>query len=140
MKGKIRCYSELIMYPDFTSRFEYLKLDSKVGVSTFGFDRYINQQLYKSRQWHNVRHKIIMRDNACDLGMIDHDILDKIIIHHMNPISVDDICNCEDYVFDPEYLICVTHTTHNAIHFGDKRLIKNNDIRTRTKHDTCPWK
>ena len=121
-------------------RFEYLRLGGKVGEETFGFDRYINQLLYKSPEWRAVRNYVITRDNGCDLGMPDREIRDeKIMIHHMNPITVEDILNRIDYVLDPEYLISTVMNTHNAIHYGDSELLYQDPIE-RSKNDTCPWR
>lgn len=137
---KIRTYSELISLKTFEERFEYLKLNSTVGEDTFGFDRYINQRLYNSREWRNLRNQIIARDLGCDLGIKDREIFnDDIIIHHMNPITKNDILNKTDFVTNPEYLITTSNTTHNAIHYGDITLT-NKDIVNREKNDTCPWK
>lgn len=135
----IRTYNELIKFKTFKERFEYLKLDGSVGNDTFGFDRYINQKFYRSQQWKTIRDKIIVRDNACDLALNGHDIYGKIIIHHMNPIRVEDILDLNEYLLNPDYLICVSLPTHNAIHYGDYNNLNNETIQ-RTKNDTCPWK
>ena len=135
----IRTYSELILLPTFEERFEYLQLDGKVGEDTFGFDRYLNQLFYRSQEWKKIRDYVIIRDNACDLGVEGHDIYSKVLIHHMNPITARDIEKRTDLLLDPEYLICTTHNTHNAIHYGDENLIIKVPI-VRTKNDTCPWK
>lgn len=135
----IRTYSELILIPTFEERFEYLKLGGKVGEDTFGFDRYLNQMLYKLPEWRRTRNYVIDRDNGCDLAIPDHEIHGKILIHHMNPITVDDILRRRDYVLDPEYLICTILNTHNAIHYGSKELLYKDPI-IRTKNDTCPWR
>lgn len=136
----IRTYSELIKLPTFMERFEYLRLGGKVGEETFGFDRYLNQLLYKSPEWRGIRNYVITRDNGCDLGMPDREIRDeKIMIHHMNPITVEDILNRIDYVLDPEYLISTVMNTHNAIHYGDSELLFQDPI-VRSKNDTCPWR
>lgn len=136
---KIRTYTELCTFRTFKERYEYLKLDGIVGESTFGFDRYLNQVFYRSQKWRSIRDQVIIRDEGCDLGVEGYDIYNKIIIHHMNPISVDDIENESDYLLNPEFLICTTHNTHNAIHYGDERLLATGPI-ARTKNDTCPWK
>lgn len=134
-----RTYSELITLPTFEERFKYLQLNGAVGRDTFGFDRYLNQYIYqRSQRWKSVRDKIIVRDNGCDLGVEGYSIYGRIIIHHMNPISVEDILSDRDWVFDPEFLICVSHRTHNAIHYGDETLLPQAPIE-RTKNDTCPW-
>ena len=136
----IRSYSELITLPTFEDRFEYLRLDGVVGKETFGFDRFINQYLYqRSQRWKSVRDKVIIRDYGCDLAMEGYEIRGRIIVHHMNPITMDDILQERECVFDPEYLISTTHNTHNAIHYGDANLLVRAPI-VRTKNDTCPWK
>lgn len=137
--GKIRRYSELILLPSFEERFEYLKLGGKVGANTFGFDRWQNQAFYRSAEWLRVRDKVIIRDNGCDLGIADRDIGRRIIIHHMNPITVEDIRLAADALLNPEFLICVSHETHNAIHYGDADLLPK-DFIPRSPNDTCPWK
>lgn len=113
--------------------------DGRVGEDTFGLDRYLNQQFYKTREWKRLRDELIIRDNGCDLGVDGYDIHGRVIIHHMNPITKDDILNQTDYLMNPEYLICTTHNTHNAIHYGDESLLILDPI-VRTKNDTCPWK
>lgn len=135
----IRTYSELIQIPTFEGRFEYLKLGGKVGEETFGFDRYLNQMLYKLPEWKSVRNKVIVRDKGCDLAMPDREICGIVLIHHMNPITVDDILNRMEYVLNMEYLICTILNTHNAIHYGDSELLYKGPI-IRTKNDTCPWR
>lgn len=119
----IRTYDELIKLKTFEDRYEYLRLGGSVGRSTFGFDRYLNQMLYTSGRWRTLRDHIIIRDNACDLGITDREILSKIIIHHMNPVTPDDIRYARDHVFGPEFLISTSSNTHNAIHFGDDSLL-----------------
>ena len=135
----IKTYSELILLPTFEERFEYLKLSGQVGKETFGFDRYLNQNFYRSAAWRRVRDQVIVRDCGCDLGIEDRMIGGKILIHHMNPIVYTDILNLTDILLNPEYLICVSHNTHNAIHYGDDNLLIKNPI-VRTRNDTCPWK
>lgn len=135
----IKTYSELIKLPTFEERYQYLRLSGRVGDDTFGFDRYLNQNFYRSAKWKRIRDEVIVRDNGCDLGMEDRIIYGKILIHHMNPITDKDILNLTDLLLDPEYLICVTHTTHNAIHYGDESLLVTNPV-IRTRNDTCPWK
>lgn len=135
----IRTYSELITIPTFEERYRYLRIDGQVGEETFGFDRYLNQNFYRSQEWKHVRDYVIVRDHGCDLGMSDREIAGKIIIHHMNPIDSNDICHATDYLLNPEYLITTTHTTHNAIHYGDERLLYSGPVE-RTPFDTCPWK
>ena len=135
----IRTYSQLKRLQTFEERYDYLKLGGVVGEDTFGFDRYLNQNFYRSREWKRVRDEVIMRDNGCDLGVDGHEIRGKILIHHMNPITSEDIHRVSDYLLNPEYLICVTHRTHNAIHYGDERLLVTAPIE-RTQNDTCPWR
>ena len=135
----IRTYSELIELPTFEERFRYLQLNGKVGKDTFGFDRYLNQNFYRSIEWKRVRDEVIIRDNGCDLGIEDRMIGNRILVHHMNPIDDKSILDMTDILLNPEYLICVSHQTHNAIHYGDEnQLIKAPIIRS--KNDTCPWK
>lgn len=135
----IRTYSELILLPTFEERFKYLQLNGRVGDDTFGFDRYINQNFYRSAEWKRIRDLVIMRDNGCDLALEGYEIYGRILIHHMNPITVKDVELSTEYLMNQEYLICVTHNTHNAIHYGDEKLINKGPI-VRTKNDTCPWK
>lgn len=135
----IRTYSELILLPTFEERFKYLQLNGRVGDDTFGFDRYINQNFYRSAEWKRIRDQIIIRDNGCDLALEGYEIYGRILIHHMNPITVKDVELSTEYLMNPEYLICVTHNTHNAIHYGDEKQIITGPI-VRTKNDTCPWK
>ena len=139
MSGMIRTYSELIQLPTFEERFEYLRLDGAVGAETFGLDRYLNQLFYKSKEWLSVRDEVITRDNGCDLGVEGYEIHGRILIHHMNPISVEDILQHSDYLLNPEYLISTIHNTHNAIHYGDKSLLVTGPIE-RSENDTCPWR
>lgn len=136
----IRTYTELSKLKNFEDRFRYLQLNGTVGEETFGFDRYINQRFYnQSQEWKSIRDFVILRDNGCDLGVDGYDIRGKILIHHMNPILAKDILCQSDFVLNPEYLISTTHLTHNAIHYGDERLLIQAPIE-RTKNDTCPWK
>lgn len=135
----IKCYSELITFPTFKERFQYLQLNGRVGKNTFGFNRYINQNFYRSLEWKRIRDQVILRDNGCDLGIEGHEIYGRVLIHHMNPITIADIESMNDYLTNPEYLVCVTHDTHNAIHYGDESLICTGLIE-RQPNDTCPWK
>lgn len=135
----IRCYSELSKLKTFEERYRYLKLDGTVGEDTFGFDRYLNQVFYRSRRWKDVRNQVIIRDCGCDLGIDGRDIHGRIIIHHMNPIGLKDLEHESENLLNPEYLICVTHNTHNAIHYGDESLLQLDPVE-RTANDTCPWK
>lgn len=135
----IKTYSELMSLPTFEERYRYLRIGGKVGEDTFGFDRYLNQIFYKSDEWKSVRNEIIVRDCGCDLGMSDREIYGRIYIHHMNPITKEDILSRSEYLLDPEYLICTSKTTHDAIHYGDESLLITAPIERR-KNDTCPWK
>lgn len=135
----MRTYSELIQLPTFEERFRYLQLKGVVGADTFGFDRYMNQVFYRSQKWKEIRDRVIIRDNGCDLGIEGREIHSRIIIHHMNPIRLSDIENESAYLLNPEYLICVTHNTHNAIHYGDENLLIKPPIE-RSKNDTCLWR
>lgn len=135
----IRTYSELIEIPTFEERFLYLKLDGFVGEETFGFDRYLNQTFYRSYEWRKLRNQIIIRDNGCDLGCEDRDIFGKVIIHHMNPISTDDLIHNSDFLMNPEYLICTTKQTHDAIHYGDINSLMSVP-KERYPNDTIPWR
>lgn len=135
----IRTFKELSRLKTFEERFEYLKLSGAVGQDTFGFDRYLNQQFYRSQEWRVVRDFVILRDNGCDLGIEGYEIPGRVIIHHMNPITQEDIENRTERLLNPEYMICCSHNTHNAIHYGDVSLLPKDPI-TRTPGDTCPWK
>lgn len=133
-----RSYSELIRFKTFEERFEYLSLRGEVGLATFGFDRWINQQFYTSREWRNLRRDIIVRDESCDLGVAGYDIHTRLIVHHMNPLTQVDIVHGTDHALNPEYLICTTHDTHNAIHYGDKSLLAK-PYEPRRPDDTKLW-
>lgn len=135
----IRTYSVLSQMNTFKERYQYLKLNGAVGEETFGFDRFINQNFYRSPEWKTVRDFVIVRDNGCDLGIEGYEIRGKIFIHHMNPILPKDIETRSEFLLDPEYLISTTHPTHNAIHYGDENLLIQTPIE-RTKNDTCPWR
>ena len=144
MEGKviqmsIRTYSELITLPTFEERFKYLQLGGKVGEDTFGHDRYLNQMFYTSDEWRRIRRDVIVRDNGCDLGIQDREIHGLIIIHHMNPITIEDIINRSEFLLNPEYLISTVKNTHDAIHFSDERILITDPIERRP-NDTCPWK
>ena len=134
----IRNYSEFAKLDTFMDRFEYLKLHGSVGVETFGFDRYLNQALYASPEWKKARRNTVLRDNGCDLGLEDYP-LDRALVHHMNPITIEDIERESEFLLDPEYLIATTHKTHNAIHYGDASLLPTMPIE-RSRNDTCPWR
>ena len=136
---KIKTYSELSQLKTFEERFQYLRLNGMVGSETFGFDRYLNQMFYRSQRWKSVRDFVFVRDNGCDLGIEGHDIYGRYIIHHMNPITIEDIERESENLIDPEFLITTIHNTHNAIHYSDEGLLITAPIE-RTKNDTCPWK
>ena len=135
----IKTYSELITIPTFEERYEYLRLNGRVGEETFGFDRYLNQVFYKSKEWRSIRDYVIARDNGCDLGMEGYEIFGQILIHHMNPITKEDILERKDVLLNPEYLITTVKNTHDAIHYGDESLLVTSPIERR-KNDTCPWR
>lgn len=138
----IRTYTELIKLPDFISRYEYLRLGGIVGEDTFGYDRWINQDFYTSKEWRKFRNEIISRDLGCDLACKDRPFLqgETVIIHHMNPIDKNDILNHTEFLMDPEYVIATTNNTHNAIHYGDRSLLKVFEQVIRRPNDQCPWK
>lgn len=135
----IKTYSELIALPTFEERYRYLRLSGNVGEETFGFDRYLNQVFYRSQRWKDIRDYVIIRDNGCDLGVEGYEIHGRILIHHMNPITVRDIERESEFLLDPEYLITTVHNTHNAIHYGDESLLITAPIERRP-NDTCPWR
>lgn len=137
----IRTYSELMTIPTFEDRYRYLRLCGKVGEATFGFDRYLYEEFLKSDEWLEIRDHIIIRDNGCDLAMPDREIkgASRVLIHHMNPVTKEDILMRTKYLLDPEYLICTIKNTHDAIHYGDEGLLIKAPIE-RTKNDTCPWR
>lgn len=135
----IRTYTELSKLNSFLERYEYLRIGGKVGEETFGFDRYLNQVFYKDPEWLEARDNVIIRDGGCDLGMSDREIRGKILVHHMNPVTKEQILRRDPALFDPEYLICTIKSTHDAIHYGDQTLLMLDPI-VRTKNDTCPWK
>lgn len=134
-----RTYSELISLPTFEERFAYLKLDGKVGEDTFGFQRWVNQNFYHSSEWVRFRDKVIIRDNGCDLGVEGCDICTSILIHHLNPITYEDIIQRRPCIFDMNNVICTQLSTHNAIHYGDEGLLIGAPVQ-RSRNDTCPWK
>ena len=136
----IKTYSELITLPTFRERYEYLRLGGMIGEETFGFDRYLNQLFYSSKEWKDFRRDIIIRDMGCDLGIVDFEIFGRIILHHINPISIDDIkLRNIECLLNPENVICTSFNTHNAIHYGDDSLLPSEPIE-RMKNDTCPWR
>jgi hypothetical protein len=133
-----RNYTDLIKLKTFDERYRYLRLDGRVGETTFGFHRYLNQQLYRSQKWKSIRNKVIIRDGACDLAVPDHEIIGMVFVHHMIPITIEDIENNAPHVFDMEFLVCTSFNTHNAIHFGDEALLPKLPAE-RSPNDTCPW-
>lgn len=135
----IRTYSELSKLKTFEERYRYLRLNGKVGEETFGFDRWLNQRFYKDPEWLSIRDKVIIRDNGCDLGIKDRKIIGRIIVHHMNPITKEDILRRSDFLLNPDYLICTVKNTHDAIHYGDDSLLINEFVE-RSRNDTCPWR
>ena len=140
MIHSIRTYTELIKLPTFLDRFRYLKLDGVVANETFGFDRYLNQRFYKSAEWRRVRDQVIIRDQGCDLGVPGREIQGTIIVHHMNPISIEDIERNPEVLFDPNTLICVSLDTHNALHYGDESILDQEVVVERRPGDTTPWR
>ena len=136
----MKTYSELIKLPTFEERFEYLRCNGKVGDETFGFMRWLNQVLYHSKEWHDVKREVIIRDRGCDLAVAGMEIRGNILVHHMNPICEDDILKRRKCVLDPENLISTCKQTHDAIHYGDIKLLNQNKLITRSLNDTCPWK
>lgn len=135
----IRTYTELIQLPTFKERYDYLRLGAIVGQDTFGFDRYLNQKFYHSKEWQQIRRDVIIRDEGRDLAMPGYEIQNGIYIHHMNPITVQDINDVTNFLLNPEYLVCVTQQTHNAIHYGDASLLPQLPVERRP-NDTCPWR
>lgn len=136
---KIRTYSELRSLDSFEDRYNYLKLNGEVGKDTFGFDRYMNQMFYKSKEWKDIRNQIILRDNGCDLGVLGHEIFDRVYIHHINPITANDIAHVSEYLLNPEYLISTSFNTHNAIHYGTEQSGPIKYVERRP-NDTSLWK
>lgn len=134
-----KTYSELITIPTFIERYRYLKIGGSVGEETFGYDRYLNQILYKTPEWRRFRRDIILRDNGCDLACEGYEIHERIIVHHINPITVEDVLKRHPKIFDPENVVCTWLRTHNAIHYGDESLLFTEPI-TRAPNDTCPWR
>lgn len=135
----IRCYKELKRLKTFQERYDYLRVGGMIGDSTFGFERYLNQMLYSSPQWRKIRDEVIIRDNGNDLGIDGFQIFDHIVVHHMNPITIEQVEEAASEIFDPEYLICCSTRTHNAIHYGDSSLLPQLPLERR-QNDTCPWK
>lgn len=136
----LRTYTELSTLQTFDERFDYLKLNSKIGIATFGYDRYLNQIFYTSPEWKKLRDEILIRDNGNDLGLEGYPIYGKAVIHHINPITLDDVLDHSPDVFNPEYLICVSHKTHNAIHYGNDDYKRTMNVVERRPNDTIPWR
>lgn len=134
-----KSYSELIKIDSYVERYRYLKLKGVVGESTFGFSRFLNQMIYTSSRWKRLRNSIIIRDNGCDMAHDDRTITDRIIVHHINPITEDDVFNDSPLIWDPENLICVSFDTHQAIHYGDEHLLPI-EVEERFANDQTPWK
>lgn len=139
MKKSIRSYDELCQLPTFEERYEYLKLNGRIGEETFGSDRYLNQVFYTSDEWKEIRRIVILRDNGCDLGIPGREIKGPIYVHHMNPIRVEDILRHSSILVRPKFLICTSKLTHDAIHYGDEGLLQA-DYKERKPFDTCPWR
>ena len=135
----IKTYSEVIQLPTFLDRYRYLRIGGRVGVETFGYDRYLNQTLYRTPEWKRFRREIILRDNGCDLGCEGYEIVGNILVHHIEPITVEDVLKRDPKIFDPDNAISTSLNTHNAIHYGDESLLITEPLE-RTKNDTCPWK
>lgn len=135
----MRTYSELAELDDFFARFEYLRIGARLGDETFGSKRYLNQDFYSSREWKHARDLVILRDEGCDLGILDRQITEKLIVHHMNPVTKEQVFDGDPAILDPEYLISCSLMTHNAIHYGDDRLLIK-DYEPRHANDTCPWR
>jgi hypothetical protein len=138
MSMRNRTYSELVRYTTFEDRFAYLKLDGAVGSQTFGFDRYLNQMFYSSHEWKTIREYVIIRDNGCDLGVQGYEIHANLLIHHINPMTQEDIVHQEEWILDPEFLITTTHNTHNTIHYGNESLLPK-VVPERKPGDTRLW-
>lgn len=137
----IKTYSELIKLKTFIERFKYLKLDGTVGAETFGFDRYLNQRFYTSKEWISFRNKIILRDSGCDLGILDRGIFRGLVIHHLNPITAEQLINHDPILLDPENVITTQEDpTHKAIHYGSEDLLVADSFAVRRPNDTCLWK
>lgn len=139
MSTLIKSYSELLTIPTFEERYRYLRINGSVGEDTFGNERYLNQVLYTSGEWRKFRRKIILRDNGCDLACAGFEIPVRIIVHHINPITVEDVLEKKQKVFDPDNVVCTSYNTHLAIHYGDKDLLVVAPIE-RSRNDTCPWR
>lgn len=138
-KKNIKTYSELISLPTFKERFDYVNLHGRIGEETFGYDRFYNQRFYTSKEWRDFRNFIIARDLGCDLGLKDRPISGRIIVHHLNPIDITDIQDASEFLLNPEYVICVSSTTHDAIHYGDFSKV-NDELTERKPDDTKLWR
>jgi len=136
----MKTYTELSKFKSYDDRFKYLKLDGEVGSETFGYDRYLNQALYKCPEWKRVRDKVIIRDNGCDLGVEGYEIFGRPIVHHMNPISIEQVERRDPDIFNPEYLITTVLDTHNAIHYSDESILDGKKVIERKPNDTIPWR
>lgn len=139
MSMNIKSYSECILFPTFLERFRYLQIGGYVGKETFGYDRYLNQILYRTPEWKRFRRDMILRDNGCDLAYDGYEIHGNILVHHINPITVEDVINRNPCIFDPNNVICTSLNTHNAIHYSDESILITEPV-VRTPYDTCPWK
>lgn len=135
-----KTYNELITIPSYEDRFEYLKLSARIGDQTFGHERFLNQSFYRSKEWKQIRQKVIVRDEGCDMAFKDRTIFDRIEIHHINPIIPEDIEEASELLLDMNNLVCVSPLTHKAIHYGDAALLPKNEITIRRPYDTCPWR
>lgn len=140
MKKRSKRYTELRQLKTFEERFEYLKLHGNVGRDTFGHDRYLNQNFYKSEEWKRIRDYVIVRDEGCDLGLQPYKINGRIYIHHLDPITKDDVLEHSDMLLDPDNLVCVSFETHNALHYGSEQSLNTYDVKERQLNDTCPWR
>ena len=134
-----RSYLECMQLLTFQERYRYLQIGGQVGKETFGFDRYLNQMLYRTPEWKRFRRNMIVRDNGCDLGCEGYEIYGNVLVHHINPITVEDVINRNPCIFDPNNVICTSLNTHNAIHYGDETLLITEPV-VRKPNDTCPWK
>lgn len=139
MSMNIKSYSECILLPTFLERFRYLQIGGYVGKETFGYDRYLNQILYRTPEWKRFRRDMILRDNGCDLACEGYEIHGNILVHHINPISVEDVVNRNPCIFDPDNVICTSLNTHNAVHYSDESILVTEPV-VRTPYDACPWK
>lgn len=137
---KSKNYEELTQLSTYEDRFKYLQTTNKVGTETFGFDRYLNQQFYKSKEWEKVRNEVIIRDNGCDMGLKGYPIKGRCIIHHINPLTLEDVQNNSEKMLDPNNLVLVSKSTHDAIHYGDDTVVKEKKVVERVPFDTCPWR